>query len=52
MKQLHIVWFGKDKGVSVPQVDMEEGSLNILVVTLTAMADFHKKRRCQQGNGV
>lgn len=40
------------KEFSVPLVDMEEGSLNILVVTLTAMADFHERRHCQQGNGV
>lgn len=40
------------KEFSVPQVDMEEGSLNILVVTLTSMADFHKRRCCQLGNGV
>lgn len=40
------------KEFSVPQVHMEEGSLNILAVTLTAMADFHKRRHCLQGNGV
>ena len=39
------------KEFSVPQLDMEGGSLNILV-TLTAMADFYKRRHYQQGNGV
>lgn len=33
-KQLRVVWFGKDEGVSVPQVDTEEGSLDTLTVTL------------------
>lgn len=51
MKQLYVIWFGKGE-FSVPQVDIEEGSLNIRIITLTKMAGFHKKRPCQQENQV
>lgn len=42
VKQLHVVWQGKE--FSMPHLDTEEGSLDVPIVILTITADFQKRR--------